>query len=216
MNSHTMVGLSSEIRTVPEDAGVSCARSNEHQLIFASGVVLKMSSPVLSTPGGYPVCQAGSVEEVCHWPIELDISDRYGEFLSLPAFSSAVHMLRMDHELLDRLREQMRGEITSIARLDGKFGILFEVNFSSIESDGGAVIPELAVPKWAELRPHHEVVAQLMDGLATLSKSYPQVRFGVPDRRLTYRNRPVAWAFVADGTLSADQLDDLEQAMLKL
>ena len=49
-----------------------------------------------------------------------------------------------------------------------------------------------------------------------LAERFPGVLFAVPDESQVINDRPAAWAFVADGLLTAEQREELGKALLDL
>lgn len=149
---------------------------------------------------------------VGHWNIEQNLTDRWGE-LNYHADQSkpGLLLLAVDRELHNRVCEQMWDEITFAVRKDGHLGLLFEVEYASIES-------EECDDKDAHnlYRPHEVVVAKLTSGLQLLQKDYPQVEFCVPDRNQIIRDRPAVWGFFKLDALSEEQREALGRKMLDL
>lgn len=153
-------------------------------------------------------------EEWTVWEISQNLTDRWGDLNAYNAENKPLELLVDDEELLLRLRDQMWDEITFIVRKDGNFGILFEVEFCSKESEDGEKDDD---PDWyASLKPHAEVVKALLEGMTPLAVRYPHVQFAVPDESQMVNDRPAAWAFVPDGLLSTEQREELGTAMLSL
>ena len=157
----------------------------------------------------HPLGKPGEWEE---WHISQNLTDRWGDINYHNAEKKPLGLLKEDDGLLERLRAQMWDEITFITRKDGQFGILFEVEMGSLESEKDAKDGD---PKWyASLRPHAEVVKSLLDKMQSLEAAYPGVQFAVPHESQIPNDRPAAWAFVPDGLLSAGQREALGHAML--
>lgn len=158
----------------------------------------------------------GQLGEWVDWNITLNLTDRWGDINDFDASNKPLESLQSTPGLLECLREQMWDEITFIVRKDGQFGILFEVEYSSIESDGKENPQEADKPFLARLKPQSEVIAAIKRGMLPLTHKYPGVLFAVPDEDKIYNNRPAAWAFVADCLLSDDQRTELGRALLVL
>ncbi len=77
----------------------------------------------------------GNPEVFTTWHISQNLTDRLGEINDFDAENKPLDKLQHESGLLDRLREQMVDEITFVARKDGRFGILFEVECASQESE---------------------------------------------------------------------------------
>lgn len=148
------------------------------------------------------------------WRISQNLSDRWGEINYHNRDSKPLEFLESDEGLLDRLHEQMWDEMTFIARKDGKFGILFECEYCSLESEEHE---RERSPDWyANLKPHAQVVKALLEGMKPLAKRFPGVLFAVPEESEIFNGRPAAWAFVPDGSLTSEQREELGQALLSL
>lgn len=156
----------------------------------------------------------GKPEEWEEWHISQNLTDRWGDLNHYDADNKPLDLLADDDGLLERLVNQMWGESTFVVRKDGKFGILFEVEFCSLESEE----PEKEnSPDWyATLKPHTEVVKALLEGMHPLAEKFPNVQFAVPDEEVIINDRPAAWAFVPDGLLNKEQRKELGNALLGL
>ncbi|WP_434717082.1 hypothetical protein P5X00_36915 [Paraburkholderia sp. A2RO-4L] len=149
------------------------------------------------------------------WPISQNLTDRWGELNYHNEENKPLELLSDNEALLTRLVDQMWDEMTFIVRKDGQFGILFEAEFCSIESE----LPhkEQCCAEWfATLKPHAEVVKVLLEGLKPLAEKFPGVEFAVPPASEVINDRPAAWAFVPDGLLTAEQRKELGRALLDL
>jgi len=156
----------------------------------------------------------GSPDKWEEWHISQHLTDRWGEINDYKAENKPLKLLKDDDALLERLRAQMWDELTFIVRKNGKFGILFESEYCSRESEEHEKGYD---PDWyAELKPHAEVVKALLEGMKPLAKRFPGVQFAVPDETQIINDRPAAWAFVADGLLTAEQRKELGMALLDL
>lgn len=148
------------------------------------------------------------------WHISQNLTDRWGDLNYHNAGNKPLRPLEEDSTLLERLRTQMWDEMTFIVRKDGKFGILFEAEFCSLESEEHAKDHD---PNWyATLNPHAEVVKALLEKMSRLAERFPAVQFAVPDKAQVVNDRPAAWAFVPDGLLTEDQREELGKALLDL
>lgn len=149
------------------------------------------------------------------WKISQNLTDRWGDINDHNAESKPLELLTDDEPLFERLRNQMWDECTFIVRKDGTFGILFEVEFASIESEEAEKLHH--DPAWfSSLKPHAEVVNALLKDMEPLANKFPGVQFAVPDESVIINDRPAAWAFVPDGMLTAEQREELGKAMLDL
>ncbi|MER2511973.1 MAG: hypothetical protein ABTQ25_06085 [Nitrosomonas ureae] len=145
--------------------------------------------------------------------ISPNLTDRWGDLNFYAEDKKPLTPLVESPELLERLQSQMWDEITFIARMDGQYGILFEVEFCSKESEEG-----IADNSGDEdsLKSHKEVVAAIMRGIAVLEHCFPGVMFCVPDESQIVHDRPAVWAFVPDGKLSDEDRAALGRSLLAL
>lgn len=161
------------------------------------------SGPVAVT---YPDGSAGK------WHIEQNLTDRWGELNDHAVERKpGLALLTLDAGLFERLRTQMWDEITFIVRKDGELGLLFEVEYASIESERGH--EEDAANHY---RPHAEMVAHLVGKLRALQSIYSQVEFCVPDCAEIVNDRPAVWAFYKLDTLDIRAREALGRALLTL
>lgn len=181
---------------------------------YQVGTVLQVRTPQDVPDPEVNVHPLGKPEEWEVWNISQNLTDRWGDINYHNADNKPLELLEDDDTLLERLCAQMWDELTFIVRKDGKFGILFEAEFCSLESEEHAKDGD---PDWyATLKPHAEVVKALLDGMQPLAARYPGVQFAVPDESQVINDRPAAWAFVPDGLLSAEQREELGKALLDL
>lgn len=136
-----------------------------------------------------------------HWRIAQNLTDRWGEINTAEAGTKPLDLLQTTSGLLDRLREQMWAEDSFVVRKDGQFGILFETEYLSLETDGEGSPPR------------ERVVGDLLSGMGALVHRFPGVQFAVPDSTVVYKGRPAAWAFVPDGLLDASERSELGIAL---
>lgn len=152
-------------------------------------------------------------DEFVDWHISQNPTDRWGVLNEHNAAHKPFDALRESGRLA-ALRDQMWDETTFVVRKDGEFGILFEVEYCSQESEEDVRAED---PKWyASLKSQAEVIKTLLAGLKLLSERFPGVEFGVPDEANIIQNRPAAWAFVADGLLNEQQREELGNALFGL
>ena len=143
------------------------------------------------------------------WQINTNLTDRWGDINYFNHENKPLEMLEND-AFLKHLREQMWSENTFIVRKDSKFGILFEVEYMSRESEALYGDPEDDFP------PHDIVVRRLLMNMAPLTAQFPGVSFCVPEESEIINDRPAAWAFVPDGNLSSEQREELGMALYDL
>lgn len=166
----------------------------------------------LDTPAQVRV--PGSAQEWDTWHITQNLSDRFGELNYHDAENKPLGVLEADAELLERLRSQLTDELTFIVRKDGQFGLLIEVEYCSRESE---VRNADHTDAWyLALKPHAELVVNLLNGLSALAPLYPGVAFAVPEEKWIVHDRAAAWAFIPDGHLTQEQRTALARAMSDL
>lgn len=152
----------------------------------------------LSTPGAFET-----------WRIAQNLTDRWGEINTSGENVSTKLLLQADADLMDRLQLQMFDEDTFIVRKDGAWGVLFELEFCSRESEANIDTAEENAK-----RPARDVViANLIADLQELQLQFPGVHFAVPDPVHIYEGRPAAWAFVPEGLLDEPQREALGRAL---
>lgn len=137
------------------------------------------------------------------WLISPNLTDRWGEINDHAEEKKPLHELVSQPELLEALRDQMTAEVTFIARKDGVYGLLFEVEYESIESDGtesGGV---------SSLKPYDDVVARIITGMQQNAHRFPSVVMCVPPADEICNDRPAAWAFVPHSAMHEDAREEL-------
>ena len=150
------------------------------------------------------------------WRISQNLTDRWGDINRHDEASKPLALLEGNPELLERLRDQMWDEITFVVRMDGQFGLLYEVEYCSRESEQHCD-PEAQTSDWFKnLRPQAVVEQTLLKGMEPLAQQFPGVKFGVPEVKWIIDDRPAAWAFVPDGLLDEQQRETLGKALLAL
>ncbi|EMG2119825.1 hypothetical protein V4Z64_006352 [Pseudomonas aeruginosa] len=151
------------------------------------------------------------------WKLSHNLSDRWGELNYYNAQHKPLELLESNQPLLERLREQMVEEDTFIARKDGVFGILYEMEMLSLESDGEEFTGRPGDhDQSVELRPSAVVVDDLKRKLALLVPQYPGAEFCVPVESEICNDRPAAWVFVPEGLLTLEQRIALGDALSSL
>lgn len=138
------------------------------------------------------------------WMISVNLTDRWGGINTYASEQKPLHELLLAPGLLSELREQMTGELTFVARKDGVFGLLFEVEYESIESDGD----ELGAKG---LKPHAEVAAALLSALQQNAHRFEAAELCIPPAAEICNDRPAVWAFVPNGAMDEDARVDLAQ-----
>jgi hypothetical protein len=149
------------------------------------------------------------------WNLSHNLTDRWGELNYYNEANKPLELLSDNAELHERLVGQMWDEATFVVRKDGQFGILFEAEFCSLESEEGQK-DQYSPEFFAKLKPHDEAVKLLIEGMKPLVDKYPGVLFAVPEPSEVINDRPAAWAFVPDGHLTPELRDELGHALLAL
>lgn len=147
------------------------------------------------------------------WHIAQNLTDRWGEINHAePEQKLVLRFLESDPELLERLRAQMFEEDTFIVNKGGRWGILFELEYCSRESEANTVGEEGA----KAFEPQTDVERRLLRGMKAIADTFPGVDFAVPGSGHTYEDRPSAWAFVPDGLLDDNARTTLGRALQSL
>lgn len=174
--------------------------------VFGSASVIDPSYSVLLPSGEQSV-----------WAISQNLTDRWGEVNDYESDKKPLLPLIENPELFNVLRNQMWDEITFVVRKDGVFGILFEVEYCTRESE-------------AILRRHNDGYDQFFDSLLSeadrsvelqasmseLSAKYPSVQFCIPPKEEIVEERLAIWGFVADGLLDEEQIEALGRDLLSV
>lgn len=154
-----------------------------HHDLVVDGVVFEPAPtvPVIGLDGSSTV-----------WNIEENLTDRWGDLnlFGLERKAGLPLLLLQDASVLEQLRSLMVGEETFIVRKDGRFGLLFEVEYCSLESDGSGPAERAPYPQEAEL------LKRLRYWLAKMAPDYPGVDFCVPEMSVVSTGRPSVWGFV--------------------
>lgn len=149
------------------------------------------------------------------WFITQNITDRWGELNAYRAEEKPLDVLEANPEMLNTLRKQMWDELTFVARKDGKFGVLYEVEFSSKESDKDLCEGDTA---WLASLPTHEQILARVDAFLTkIAPLCPGVQFCIPEESQIAQQRIAAWAFVPmDVPFTQQQREQLGHALMRL
>lgn len=149
------------------------------------------------------------------WRISQNLTDRWGEINEAQA--SAKPLIPLADEstgLLASLQAQMWDELTFIVRKDGQYGILFESEYCSTESEEHLHRDNPDDAWYLGLKSHEELVKVLLAMVARLEPQYPGVQFALADEQFMPNNRAAIWAFAPDGLLTAEQRESLGMALL--
>lgn len=149
------------------------------------------------------------------WNISQNLTDRWGEINYHDSENKPYGtLLDEGSELLERLRRQMVEESTFIVRKDGQYGLLFEIEFCSRESEYQMKMDDPEV--WADYLAHDDLVRVLIEGMKPLIERFPGVQFAAPHEGQIVNDRAAAWAFIKDGQLDEAQRNQLYKALLSL
>ena len=184
---------------------------NEHALAGWVGSAINGDEDVIDDPE-IKVRLLGSPNTWKTWKISQNLTDRWGEINDYNGHLKPLQALQEDEQLLARLRAQMCDDISFIVRKDGQFGILFECEYCSIESEKGAYTG----CDTSTFKPHKKMISIINANGLELAKEFPGVLFCIPDESEIANNRPALWAFVADGMLDEIARKKLGLAMLNL
>jgi hypothetical protein len=143
------------------------------------------------------------------WRITQNVTDRWGDINESSDAQHLKGMLKGDPEMFERLQLQMFEEDTFIVRKDGVWGVLFELEFCSRESEANLDSPE----ENAKRPPRDLVITNLIADLLVMQGQFPGVHFTVPDPENVYEGRPAVWAFVPDGLLEDPQREALARML---
>jgi hypothetical protein len=141
------------------------------------------------------------------WLISQNLTCSDGEINDYEAEQKPLFELLNQPDMLEALRAQMIDEITFISRKDGTFGVLFEIERECQESDG---VPPLPGCQYAD---REDVVENLLEKLNAKVHCFPSVQFCIPCPSQVYKDRVGVWAFVPNGALHEDALDELADLM---
>lgn len=149
--------------------------------------------------------------EASTWNIVQNLTDRWGDLNYYRAEDKPMEALETDADLLDRLRAQMCDEMTFVVQKDGEFGLLYECEYASFESEEGA-----GRDNPSRFFPHQGVVQMLAEGLSRIACQFQGVELCVPDASQIVEDRPAVWAFINDGQLTEAQREALADALANI
>lgn len=150
----------------------------------------------------------------CIWNIEQNLTTRDGELndVFLETKPGLALLLTMA-DVLAELQGLMVGEDTFVVRKDGKFGILFEIEYCSQESEAEGDVLDMTC------KPHAVVVEALKKGLLELEVAYPEIEFCIPPTYTVVKDRPAVWGYASRrvaNTMFADELQELAAKLARL
>lgn len=145
-----------------------------------------------------------------YWYITPAITDRWGN--PIDDNHDVLKCLEdLGEKRLKSLQQQMWGETTFVARKDGVYGVLFETEIRTKESE---IDHPAGKPSDFDVLPlRADVETRLLRGMQSIKLRYPGVAFCVPHPSQIPMQRTGAWAFVRDGLLDDRQRDDLGQEL---
>lgn len=150
------------------------------------------------------------------WAITQNLTSRWGEINDHESLVAAVQPLIDDCAMLENLGSQMWDELTFIVRKDGQYGILFENEYCTKESEAYLAKRHEAHDSdfLKELKDEAVLLPILVKAMAGLSAKYPTVQFCIPPKKEIVEERLAIWAFVNDNQLPLDQLEALGRDLL--
>lgn len=141
------------------------------------------------------------------WLISPNLTCREGEINDFDAGKKPLFELLSQPDLLEALRAQMTNEMTFIARKDGVFGVLFEIERECMESDGFPPLPG------CQHSDREDIIDNLLGKLRAEAHRFPGVEFCIPCESEIYKERVGVWAFVPNGELLSDPLEELADVL---
>ena len=166
----------------------------------------------LTFPAPAPIAVTLPGGQASQWYIEQNLSTRCGELnFAFRERKPGLMLLAHDTALFERLCGEMWDEATFVVRKDNAFGLLFEAEFLSQESEARADDEDVA-----QYLPRDVVMASLANKLVELAKGYPDVEFCVPDPAEIWAERPAVWGFFKLNTLTEEQREELGMKLLNL
>lgn len=156
----------------------------------------------------------GKPAEWTTWFISQNLTDRWGNLNDHNAARKPLGPLLADTLLLEDLRAQMWDEVTFVVRKDGRWGILYEVEFHSRTSESWLL--EDSPHELQELPEHSTVINDVDALLRRIEPRFPGVQFCIPEEEQIPEGRVAAWAFVPLGHLSTEvEREGLGRALLR-
>ncbi len=147
------------------------------------------------------------------WRITRNLSDCSGSITADGTNAKVAEMLRAIPHQLERLRSQLVGPNASIARKDGRFGVLFQFEFACHETDATMLDTCEDQQDSDELPSHHQVLQRILVAARELSQDFPGAKIAAPVRKPSTNpclyERPTLWVFVGDGQLGSISVKNL-------
>lgn len=183
----------------------SCATPSINSSVVAGDSSVADPSYAVTLPNG----------EASTWNISQNLTDRWGELNFYKGHEKPLQPLLGDSDLFERLLNQMWDELTFVVRKDGAYGLLFELEYSTRESEVN-LIPRSATyeQELSKLKPESDLRPILVECIAKLAAKFPGVQFCLPPKEEMVEERLGIWAFVADGQLDDAEREKLGQALL--
>lgn len=152
------------------------------------------------------------------WNISLNLTDRWGELNVYMATAKAMKPLVDQPELYERLINQQWDEMTFVVHMDGQYGLLFEQEFATKESEVNLIQPTDSCyeQEMARLMSEADLKPVLLERLQPLVAKYPSVQFCLPPKEEMCEERLGIWAFVADGLLDDATREQLGRDILAI
>lgn len=155
------------------------------------------------------------------WNISQNLTDRWGEINDYRAEHKPLQPLLEDPSLLERLVEQMWDEMTFVVRKDGQYGLLFEAEFCTKESEedivrGCAKDDQEFQSEMQNYLPESDMLQFLKSRLVQIAADFPSVQFCLPPKEEMVEHRLGLWAFIGDNQLTEDDRERLGRAILDI
>lgn len=182
-----------------------CASPSINSAVLAGDVSVIDPTYVVILPSG----------ETSTWNISQNLTDRWGEFNFYNCHEKPLQPLLADSALFGRLLDQMWDEMTFIVRKDGAYGLLFEVEYCTRESEAYLLSRSATYEQeLMKLKPESELRPILVERIAKLAAEFAGVQFCLPPKEEMAEERLGIWAFVADGQLYDEERMKLGVAMV--
>ncbi len=146
------------------------------------------------------------------WNISQNLTDRWGDINDAEAEKKPLDELRNTPGLLDRLVNQMESEFTFVVRKDGRFGILFEEEYCTKESERDNGVKE---EEWRHYKPHAELLQILVKVVKGLQVRFPTGEWAIPHEDEVWNGRLAIWGFFPDGSLTEQEREEVLDAILE-
>lgn len=149
------------------------------------------------------------------WNISQNLTDRWGELNFYRSEIKPLQPLLDDPLLFERLINQMWDDMTFVVRKDGQYGLLFELEYCTKESEELLLADhDDCEQQLAQLKSEADLRPVLQGVIAKLAEEFPGVQFCLPPKEEIVEERLGVWAFVSDNHLDEQSREKLGRAML--